>query len=97
MKMRFFGVHEAVVGFRNVLTLIVRAILVVFFVQGRADDPSYIVLVFLEDLSFYLAERWVTRPDIWVLDGWSVFMAIVRVSDGIVVDRMCPPRCVHLG
>ena len=103
--MRFLGVHEAVVGLGDVLALLVGSVFVVLFVQGRADDPAYLVLVLVEDFAYHLAERGVARPNLWILDGRSVFLempgrrallaAIPGVSCRVVVDRTCSLRCVH--
>lgn len=102
----FLCVHVAVVGFGDVLALVVGAVLVVFFVQGRADDPAYFVLVFVEEAAHYFPERGVAWPHFGILDVWSVLLemrgwgiplaAESGVVDGILVDRTCSLRCVHL-
>ena len=88
------GVHEVVVGFRNVLALIVCAACIM---QGRADDPSYFVLVFVKDGAYDFAERRIAWPDLGKFDGWFVFLEmrsrrvllalIPHITDGIVVGR----------
>lgn len=87
------------------LALVAGAVFVVRFVQGRADDPAYLVLVLVEGFAYYFAERRVAWPDLWILDGRSVFLemprrrallaAIPGVSCRVVVDRTGSLRCVH--
>lgn len=66
-----FGVHEAVGGRGDVLAAGVGAVVVVFLVQGGADDPADLVLGFGEDGADYVAERGVAGPDFGVFDGRS--------------------------
>ena len=101
-----FGVHEAVGGGGDVLAAGVGAVVVVFFVQGGADDPADLVLGFGEGAADDVAERGFAGLDFGVFGGrsgvlgmrdWRVLRAAVSgVTDGIAVDGTCSLGCVRL-